>query len=287
MSISAEQSLHEGKLGNALEALQTRVRNNPADPKDRIFLFQLLSVMGQWERAKAQLKVANELDPETLSLTQIYARAIEAEQFRSRVFRGDVTPEIIGQPDEWMAWLVHSLQLSAEGRFSDATELSSQAFDRAPSCSGTLNGEPFEWIADADSRLGPCLELIIEGKYCWTPMINLRSLQLEQPTDLRDVVWAPCAVTWTNGGQVPALIPTRYPGTETSENDLERLARRTEWRALAQDTHAGSGQRLFITNAAEYALLDVREIRFDSGTGLLLDETERRTGTPPGGDGQD
>ena len=51
----------------ALPQLQEAVRANPGDAKLRIFLFQLLSVLGQWERALNQLNVSAEIDPNTLA----------------------------------------------------------------------------------------------------------------------------------------------------------------------------------------------------------------------------
>ena len=60
--MQAEELLQSGRLSEALAALETKVRANPADAKLRVFLFQLLCVLGQWERAMAQLNVAAELD---------------------------------------------------------------------------------------------------------------------------------------------------------------------------------------------------------------------------------
>lgn len=264
--MSAEQYLREGKLSETLDALQLRIRSNPAHAQDRVFLFQLLAVLEQWERAAAQLKVANDLDASTLLLSQIYGRAIDAENDRARVFRGEVAPSLIGHPDEWVAYLLQSLQLCAQGHLAEAAELRTQAYEKAPASIGTINGEPFEWIADADSRLGPCLELMIDGRYFWTSFANVRAIRIEQPSGLSDVVWIPCMVTWINGSQVSALIPTRYPGTQASGNDALRLARRTEWEPLGADAHTGLGQRVFVTDAGEYALLDLRELQMIAQT---------------------
>jgi type VI secretion system protein ImpE len=68
-------------------------------------------------------------------------------------------------------------------------------------------------------------------------------------------------VTWSNGGQVPALIPVRYPGSEgSSATDEHRLSRRTDWIAQPNDTYVGMGQRMLVTDAGEYPLLEVREL---------------------------
>ena len=54
---AAEQSLKGGDPAAALAHLQEQVRAKPADARLRIFLFQLLCVTGQWDRALNQLSV--------------------------------------------------------------------------------------------------------------------------------------------------------------------------------------------------------------------------------------
>ncbi|HKE97192.1 MAG TPA: type VI secretion system accessory protein TagJ [Povalibacter sp.] len=260
--MSPEESVRAGNLSQALQDLQQRVRNNPGDAKSRIFLFQLLAVLGQWERAGTQLKVASDLDPATLILAQVGRQALQAEQLRARVFAGATTPMLMGEPAAWVPLLLEALRLAAEGHYDRAAELRGQALESAPATSGTINGEKFAWIADADSRLGPCLELIVDGKYFWVPFDRIRSLRMEAPADLQDVVWMQTIVTWTNQGQVPALIPTRYVGTESADDDVVKLSRRTDWTEHPADTYFGAGQRMLTTDAGEYPLLEVREIVF-------------------------
>jgi len=267
--MSAEQSLREGKVSQALDELQRRVRANPGSSQERVFLFQLLAVLGQWERAAAQLKMAGDLDASALITVQIYRGAIEAELLRTRVFAGDTTPLLIGEPQQWMALLLEALKLAGRGHYTQAAELRSQALDGAPATGGTLNGARFEWLADADSRIGPCLELVVDGKYCWTANSNVRAVHLESPTDLRDVVWAQGIVTWANGGQVPVLIPARYPGSEVSDQAEHQLSRRTDWDEKPGGTFIGFGQRMLASDGGEHPLLEVRDINFDPPDGVV------------------
>ena len=74
--MTAEECLRDGKLGDALAELQNQVRGDPSNAKQRIFLFQLLSVLGQWERAMTQLNVAGDLDPGALAMVQAYREAL-------------------------------------------------------------------------------------------------------------------------------------------------------------------------------------------------------------------
>ena len=120
-------------------------------------------------------------------------------------------------------------------------------------------------IGDADQRIGPMLEAIVNGRYYWIPFNRLSEIKIDKPVDLRDIAWTPATLTLANGGETVALIPTRYPGTETSGNPALVMARGTEWIEKAGGTHVGIGQRLFATDQAEHALMDVRVIAL-SGT---------------------
>ena len=46
----AEQSLREGRVADALAELQDHVRKAPDNAEYRVFLFQLLCVIGDWEQ---------------------------------------------------------------------------------------------------------------------------------------------------------------------------------------------------------------------------------------------
>ena len=66
----AQQLINEGNLPAALTALQETVRNDPSNAKHRVFLFQLLTVLGNWPRALTQLDVAGKLDATTMPMVQ-------------------------------------------------------------------------------------------------------------------------------------------------------------------------------------------------------------------------
>ncbi len=140
----------------------------------------------------------------------------------------------------------------------------------APASSGTLDGEPFEWIADADARLGPLVEMIVNGHYYWVPLHRLTRIAFDSPADLRDTVWMPAQVTFASGGESVAFVPTRYDGTLAAANDALTLARRTEWHEPHEGVFVGVGQRVFATDIGEHSLMDVREILLDAAPAALL-----------------
>lgn len=259
-SSAAEALLHDGHLDEALGQLQIAVRNNPADPKLRVFLFQVLAVRGEWQRALTQLQVVGELDASTLAMVQTYREAIRCELLRERVFSGLSTPVAFGEPRPWFAMMVESLRLLSEGQYEASASWRNQAFEAAPATPGMIDGQPFEWIADADTRLGPLLEVILNGKYYWMPFETLRRIEIEPPGDLRDVIWMPAHFVFANGGDSVGLIPTRYPGSAENGDPLLRLSRKTVWSDAGAGAYLGLGQRVLATDAGEYALMDIREI---------------------------
>src|SRR5262245_15338857 len=271
----AEQSLKGGDPLAALAQLQEQVRAKPADARLRVFLFQLLCVLGQWERALNQLTVASGLDPGAIAMAQMYGEAVRWQAIRDEVFEGRKSPMIFGQPDQWLALLIESLLVAGRGEPGRSHELRARAFEEAPTTQGSIDGKPFEWIADADSRLGPVLEAVINGRYYWVPFSRLAKIEIEPPEDLRDVVWMPSRLEFENGGASVALIPTRYAGSQTSGDGLIALARKTVWEEIGPDTHRGLGQRIFATDTDEVPLMEVRTIAL---TGVTNAESEGAEG---------
>lgn len=261
---AAEKLVREGHPDGALATLQDAVRTHPGDYRLRVFLFQLLCVEGQWQRALNQLNVCAEMDPLALPMREMYRGAVSCEALRADVFSGRRSPMLFGEPEPWLALMIESLLRSGAGEAAAASTLRKQAFDQAPTSAGTLDGQAFEWLADADMRLGPVLEAVVNGRYYWVPYTRLNKVHIEPPEDLRDFVWAPANLQFSNGGEMPALIPVRYPGTEKSTDGTLRLARKTEWTEISDGDFVGSGQRLLTTEAGEFPLLACRDIVFSA-----------------------
>lgn len=259
----ARELLRAGEPLQALAALQDQVRSDPSNADKRVFLFQLLSVLGQWERAATQLDVAGDLDAKTLAMVQMYREALKCEALRADVFAGRKSPLIFGEPEEWLALLIEAL-LVGGGRGTESDALRARALELAPASAGAINGERFEWLADADARLGPVCEAIINGRYYWVPFTRLARVDIEAPSDLRDLAWTPAHFEFSNGGDAVGIIPSRYPGSEAATDTTLCLARKTSWQEVRPGVYEGLGQRLFTTDAGEYPLFDVRTIVFDA-----------------------
>jgi type VI secretion system protein ImpE len=227
-----------------------------------MFLFQLLCVVGDWDKAKSQLAILAQLSPEAQMLAVAYGQAIEAEQFRTEVFAGRATPPNLSRNSPWADDLALSIGHFAAGRLDQAEEARERAFEAAPDTPGTIDGVPFDWIADADHRFGPCIEAIIAGSYGILPFDAVESVTSEGPQDLRDLVWYPAQIAFKQGQSVAAMLPARYPGSEISGDGAVRLARTTTWSEGAGGEQ-GQGQRLLsLSSGEDRGLLELRRLAF-------------------------
>ena len=118
--MEAERLYKEGKLGEAIASLQEELRSDPHDVPRRIFLFELLLFQGEFERARKQLDVVETADPESYVGTAYQKHLLTAEEKRQEMFRKGTIPD----------------------RMEDDESLS-----------GTMNGEPFEYLSDSDPRI--------------------------------------------------------------------------------------------------------------------------------------
>lgn len=256
----------EGRLQEFKGHLEASFRADPSNPQVALELFELAAVMGDWERCHRQLDLLADLDKdESWMLREVYAPCVAAERLRVEIFAGRMTPLVFGEPGEWVAPLVDSLRVAASGSPERGRDLLLQGLKAAPEIPGTVNGEPFHWIRDADARVGPLLEAVIGNKYYWVPLEHIRSIQIQEPTQIRDLVWVPSHFIWANEGSASGMIPVRYPGSTSSDDPNILLASRTEWPDAETGFQQGLGQRLFMTEReTEIPCLEVRTITLET-----------------------
>jgi len=252
-----------GSLQAEIEAAMQAVRSAPESIGPRMALFQLSAICGDWRRSRSQLEVMEKLDAECMLLARTYGRLIDAEAVRVRVFAGDDPPVAFGEPPSWLAMLAEALLLDRQGQAEAARTLRETARQDAPARPGILDGEPFLWIMDADPRIGPALEVIIEGQYRWLPLDYLVELRAAPPKATRDLVWQPVTLRLSTQTELSAFVPSRYPGSEAHPDDTVRFGRETRW--IDKDGEQwGIGQRLLASDRGDHAFLDIRRLRFNN-----------------------
>ena len=276
--VLAGQSFRHWRHGDTLDAALARaeqgVRAQPTDVHVRWFLFELLCVLGHWERALKQLQTCATMDPSLDGTAQALRGLIRAEHQRDEVFAGRQMPVPVVDLPDWMAGLARAIAANASGDHDSADQLRAAALAQAPEAAGRSNAGDFAWIADSDTRLGPVCELVAAGSYRWIAFADLRAVTIEAPTRLFDLVWASAQFTLRGGASagtaLRGYIPVRYPGS-TAGTDALRLSRETLWRDVGATGVFATGQKTWMTDAGDWPLLDLRDVDFTSASPMAAD----------------
>jgi len=261
-------TLLSGGVSRCLDEVQSLIRAAPADADLRARLFQLAAVQGDWGRAAEQLRLCVRFDPAAQAMAALYGQAIAGEREREAVFAGVAEPLFPAGREPWCDLLLQAMALDGT-QPARAAALRGQALQDAREQGGTLLAGAaapvaYAWMGDGDSRLGPVCEWIAGGRYAWLPLQAVRRASLLAPEGVCDLLWARAEIVLAGGRTLHGLVPARYPapaGRAMAEQDESlRLGRETRWQALPGETYAGAGQKMWITDAGEFALLDVRRL---------------------------
>ena len=256
--MTGDELLRAGDLDSARAALVETVKQNPSDQGARMFLWQLMALSGEWDKAAGQLRTLATLSAEAQMLATVYSQAIAVEKVRAAAYAGAAPFPVLVASSPWIETLAGAL---SAGTPQETERLRDEAFDAAGDTPGEVGDQKFGWIADVDSRLGPALEAIVAGKWGLIPFEAVTQIKTEGPRDLRDLIWLPAELSLRSGQSVATLLPARYPGSETGSAEV-RLGRVTDWRAgLSGDEPIG--QRVWATDTGqEIGILDFNLIQF-------------------------
>jgi type VI secretion system protein ImpE len=236
--MTARELYQAGKLNEAIQKLGSELRDNPMDAARRTFLFELLCFAGEYDRAEKHLEVLGGASADAATGSLLYRAATAAERCRNSLFeKGDYS----ARPD-------------------------------TPPIRGTLNGQAFDSIEDADERIGPRLEIYAAGTYMWLPLEHVASVQMEAPKRLRDLLWIPAlihtgpAFKGTELGEV--LIPALSPFSYRHSDDAVRLGRATVWEQPDHGDPVPYGQKMLLVDGEDFPLLEVRNLEITAAEPL-------------------
>lgn len=220
----------EGKLREAIKALGEELRANPLDAKRRTFLFELLLFAGEFDRAEKQLDLLAGANAEAAAGTLLYRSALHAERTRQSMFANHETPPLTEEA-------IHG---------------------------GELNGKPFGEIGDSDPRIGANLEVFLAGSYTWIPIHYLRKLEVEPPSNLRDLVWARARVETSSDFRLQelgeVLLPVLCPMSSNHADELVNLGRESAWEPDEKYGEIPYGAKLMVVDGVDVPLLAIRSI---------------------------
>jgi type VI secretion system protein ImpE len=232
--MNSKELFQAGKLAEAIQAIGAELRDNPTDAERRTFLFELLCFAGEYDRAEKQLDVLAQRGNEAELGALLYRAALHAERTRDELFRKNEYPR------------------AAIG----GTEPSA--------VSGTLNGAPFESLEDGDPRIGARLEVYAAGQYMWIPLEHIKSVEVQPPKRLRDLIWAPALVrtgpSFKDRELGEVLIPVLAAESSRHADDAVRLGRLTEWCETPDGEVVPVGQKMLLVDGEDFPILELRRL---------------------------
>jgi type VI secretion system protein ImpE len=261
--MNAKALLDAGKLSAALEELTREVRAHPTDAGLRTFLFETLCFAGEYRRAQRQLETLGQLDSKLETAIGVYRNILTAEQARQAVTSEDRLPVFLLEPPAFVSLYLAALHRLREGNAAEARALLMQVMEVQPAVSGKVDGKPFADFSDGDPFLGPFLEVIIGARYAWVPFVQIQRFTLETPKRLHDLLWAKATLETVGGPSGNVLLPVLYCGSFRHPDEQIRLGRATDWENVGEDLVRGRGQRMFLIDDGERAMLDLRQVEFE------------------------
>lgn len=229
--LTANQLFQAGRVDEAIQALGSALRANPTDVRARTFLFELLCFAGQYERAAKQLDIIADSSKEANMGALLYRSALHAERTRQELF------ETVG---------------------------SVQGSQPSSAVSGTVNGQPFTSVTDADPRIGARLEVFAAGQYTWIPLGQVAQVQIEEPKRLRDLLWAPAIVTagpeFKDFEFGELIMPVIAPLSWQHADWEVRLGREIAWESRGDVGEIPLGPKMLQFDDELIPLLDIREL---------------------------
>ncbi|MDF2915701.1 MAG: protein of avirulence locus ImpE [Pantoea agglomerans] len=222
-----------------------------------------------WARAQTQLQSWLALSPQAQPTVNLLQQAIAGELQRDAALRGEAGPVLPGSAWHWCDTLLAALQAEVAGDVVRGSTLRAEALELAAANPGTATQQDqptaFSWLMDGDSRFGPVCEVISQGRYYWIPFAAIREMQFHAPASVTDLVWRHTRVQLVDGSEQVCQIPARYPLLAASDERFLR-ASVTEWQPLGEDPDQfiGQGQKMWLSDSAEFSLLSLQQVAFDS-----------------------
>jgi type VI secretion system protein ImpE len=260
--MESKELIRAGKLGEARSQLVAEVRENPGSPATRTLLFQVMTILGEWDKAERHLDVLAAQDVKTEIGVQVYRNLLKMERQRHEIFALGRRPSLLPSTPPYLEMVFQLWERLNSRDIDGASELQEKIDAARPSISGRCNGKPFSGFSDTDAYLAPFVEAMVHDRYVWVPVEFIREILLTAPQTLLETIWAPAHLTTWEGLTLQCSLPVLYPESCRHAADPVKMGRLTEWIHIGGRFSRGVGQHVFQVGDEEIGLLEIREIHF-------------------------
>ncbi len=265
MSAKAKLMFEEGRLRDAILALNDAVKAAPLDIQLRSQLAELLCVAGELDRAERQFEAIAQQDMTTALQVNTLRQLVRADQARRQVWTEGRAPELLAAPPEHVVIRLEALMHLRAGRTAEAGANLARAEAARPVITGTHNDVPFSDFRDLDDLTAGILEVMTTtGKYYWVPMEQVDEIEFKPRARALDAAWCTAQISVRGGPEGEVVIPAIYPVTEAAPRDAILLGRESNWLDVAPDCVRGEGLRCFLVGDESVSIGELRHLIFNA-----------------------
>lgn len=282
--MSVSEFIQKGNLAEAVAAATADVKRQPLKPEPRVVLAELMCFSGNLDRADELVEGASKQNRAPVPGLILLRQLLRGEVARQQWYEEGRPPQTKSEPSPELAT---ALQAVVEFRAGDQAAAADKVGSLAQSHDrqGTLqltSGEElrFESLRDLNDLTASVAELVSSaGKFFWVPWTEVRRAKFEPVQTLRDVLWRPVEITFTDESTERYFMPCLYSGSARSKVDTFRLGQATDWADLGAGLISGIGLRMFLAGESTPTMFEVADIQFD-GASIQIEGTESDHGEP-------
>jgi type VI secretion system protein ImpE len=267
--MTPQELLQAGRLTEAIAAQTAEVKSHPTDADRRFLLFTLLSFAGELERAEVHLEAVSLAQQDLKTGSAVYHSLLAAEFERRKVYREGSRPVLPPNPPGTVELRLQALASLRAGDAAATEAALDEAAEQGVALRGKLNGEPFGGLRDYDDVLGQILEIYAGGRCLWMPLERIRKLEIAEPGNPLDLLWARADLLDATGTQASVHLPALYEGSCDHPDERVRLGRSTEWIDCRDVAFRGAGQKILLAaqgeEERETAILELRTLELEGG----------------------
>jgi type VI secretion system protein ImpE len=256
----------DGRLGDAIAAMNEEVKAHPSDHKRRAFLAELLCLAGNLERADKQFEILSHQFSEAGPNLSLLRQLVRAAGAREQLFAEGRIPEFLHEPPPYIRLHLQASISLREGRKGEAFDLLQRAEAERPRAAGTCDGRPFDDLRDLDDLLASFFEVLTStGKYYWIPIRQVESIEFHPPHTTLDTLWRRARMAVREGPDGEVYLPAIYPAPAEGADERSRLGRFTEWLGGEGEPVRGVGQRTFLIGDESRTIMELHELVIGDG----------------------
>lgn len=261
--INAHELYRQGRLAEAVAAMNAEVKAKPTDTAARAFLAELLCFDGNHQRVDLLLDQIGGLDAGLAVPMALLRQLVRADLARQQFRDEGRLPEFLDAPTPTAKAYLEASILVREGRLKEAAALLAAAEAERPRVAGEHDGKAFEDFRDLDDLSPGIFEVYTStGKYFWIPVERVIELEFRPPQRPHDLLWRQAFMLVKDGPEGEVYLPAVYAGTAQAEDETLRLGRATHWVGEDGEPVRGVGQRTVLLGDDDLPILQLGKLSF-------------------------